>query len=310
MAKAVEKVHIGIDISKDKLDIFIHESGKYLQINNNLRSIKEFFGKYHGRISLVVFEHTGVYSWNCVDGLRQLGIDYHAAHPLRVKSYIRGLGLLAKTDKIDAKALARYATENYVKKSRKSGKYQRKLHVLAVRRCRLRKNIEAEKNCLRQFGGVIGTKSFEKVIKPMEKEMLALEKNILEIIRSDHDLNKVFEAILSIKSIGKVTASLLLALIPELGSMNRNQVASLVGVAPINRDSGTKSGRRFIRGGRALARRTLYMSALVGAHKNSTLKEFYQRLLGKGKLKKQALTAVMRKLLNHINATAKTALQN
>lgn len=310
MLQKVDKVHIGIDVSKEKLAIHIHETGVFEEISNETSSIKSYFSKVLNRygIELVALEYTGGFEWKAIEQLEKMGVAIHLAHPLRVHHYFKALNQMAKTDPCDAAGLARYATESYIKQSIIPSMWHRKLRALVLRRMHIIEYIETEKKRRTMLEELLGKKEFNTLINQLETMLEKIEKKIIAQIESNQQWLVMYQSLQGIKGVGKATAASLIAFVPQLGSLNRREIASLLGVAPFNRDSGKRAGYRFTKGGREYARKSLYMAALVGTRYNDVLKAFYQHLQAQGKCKKKALIAVMRKLLTYINSIAREAL--
>jgi transposase len=239
----------------------------------------------------------------------EAGIPAHRADARRVKAFIRSHGTLAKTDRIDAAALARYGKERHAGLPRwKPHDEQRdKLHALLQARQDAVADHTAYTNRRVAPGSQAARPYLDAILQALEIQIKALEKHIKVVIRDHEELRKAEKILCSIKGIGVITAVNLLALLAELGTLDRRQIASLGGLAPHPNQSGNTDKRRFVKGGRRDVKSVLFMAALSASRHDKTLRVFYQRLLAKGKLKLVALTAVMRKLLIICNAMLRQA---
>jgi len=227
-------------------------------------------------------------------------------NPRQVRDFAKGIGKDAKTDLIDAKVIATFAAVVQPQSLAAKSDHEQKHAALVTRRGQLLQLINQEKNRLQQAWDRDVQKSIRDVLKSLEKQLKSVDAQLAKMLQSDPRNQRTIEILQSVKGIGPVTISTLLAELPELGKLNRSQVAKLVGVAPINRDSGKASKKRFIGGGRGQVRRVLYMATLVAVRHNETLKAFYQRLKAHGKESKVALVACMRKLITLLNLLIKT----
>jgi len=296
------ETYVGIDVSKDRLDLAVLEEKRIEQYINTERGIKELVDEMKAlKPALIVVEVTGGYERAVVKALFEAGLRVARVSGYRARQYARAKGLLAKTDPLDAMNLADYGKHVqprvYEAKS-EEGQY---LAGKLARRRQLGEMVQAEKNRLRLAYGDIGP-SIERVIKFLQGELKQLE----EEIRAYLDANPVWleqeQLLRSMKAVGPVTAATLLAELPELGKLDGKQIASLVGLAPINQDSGKRSRYRKTGKGRPSVRNVLYMAALTGLRYNPVIKKQYDGLVLRGKVKKVALTACMRKLLTILNA--------
>jgi len=296
------ETYVGIDVSKDRLDLAVLEEKRIEQYTNTERGIKELVDEMKAlKPALIVVEVTGGYERAVVKALFEAGLRVARVSGYRARQYARAKGLLAKTDPLDAMNLADYGKHVqprvYEAKS-EEGQY---LAGKLARRRQLGEMVQAEKNRLRLAYGDIGP-SIERVIKFLQGELKQLD----EEIRAYLDANPVWleqeQLLRSMKAVGPVTAATLLAELPELGKLDGKQIASLVGLAPINQDSGKRSRYRKTGKGRPSVRNVLYMAALTGLRYNPVIKKQYDGLVLRGKVKKVALTACMRKLLTILNA--------
>ncbi|QYJ16056.1 IS110 family transposase ISMno7 [Rubrobacter xylanophilus DSM 9941] len=303
MSPEMEEVRAGIDVSKDRLDVFVRPSGKAFVAANDEAGIGDLVVRLAEEgATLVVVEATGGYERPVAAALAAVGLPVAVVNPRQARDFARATGRLAKTDKLDAEILARFAEAVGPEPRPVPDEEAREFAEVLARRRQLVGMLTAEKNRL-------GSATAEPVKKRIEAHVRWLEK---ELARTDRDLDGAIgssptmrenEALLrSVPGVGPVLARTLLAELPELGTLTHRRLAALAGVAPFSRDSGTLRGRRAVWGGRARVRAALYMGALVAARHNPTIREFYERLVKKGKPKKVALVACMRKLLAILNA--------
>lgn len=297
---------VGIDVSKDKLDIKILPINKYFQIKNNKNSIISFIKnklQKLGRVELVVFESTGGYEKILMLSLINLGVPFHRAHPNRVYHFAKGKGYFAKTDKIDADMLARYGQQEEMVSDESNTLERLKRQELSSRRNQIKEMITMERNRLHSvYLDTQIRRSIKRQIKNLEKELLMLSKLLQESIAKEKSCEEKLKLLQSIPGVGPEVSMTIVADLPELGKLSREQISNLVGVAPQTKDSGKKQGYRTISKGRHEVRRALYMSALVGMRYNRELKDKYNALVGRGKKPKVALVALMRKLIITMNA--------
>jgi transposase len=297
----MSELFIGVDVSKARLDIAVRPTGEAWSTNNDEAGIAALVTRVTELgATLVVVEATGGLEVAMVAELAT-AVPVAVVNPRQVRDFARAMGQLAKTDAIDAEVLARFAEA--VKPDPRPLKDEETRHLAALvsRRRQLRDMIVAESNRLAAAPGKLH-KGIEKHIDWLRRELRLLEKDLDEQIKSSPIWREKEDLMRGVKGIGPVSAATMLAEVPELGTLNRKQIAALVGVAPLNRDSGTFRGKRSIWGGRASARAVLYMATLNAVRYNPALRAFFQRLVAHGKPKKVALTAAMRKLLTIINA--------
>lgn len=296
---------IGIDVSKTKLDIACGRNGVVETIDNEIPSIKNLIDKVSdSRSTLVVVEATGGYESVLVQWLHAENIAVAVVNPRRVRDFAKGVGWDAKTDPIDAKVIAWYGEVVCPKPSVAKTKSEQELTALVVRRRQLLKMINMENNRLGQSPQVVA-KFIKESLKALKNQVKVLDGQIAAGVERAAASNNKVEIMKSVKGIGPVAISTFVTELPELGELNGGQIAKLVGVAPINHDSGQHQGKRKTQAGRSSVRRVLYMSTLVATRYNPRIKAFYQRLLAAGKPKKLALVAAMRKLLTILNHLVK-----
>lgn len=297
------KVFAGIDVSKDALDVAVCPGGESWRADNTGEGIEEITKHIKElRVSLVVAEATGGLEIQVVSALALSGIDVAVVNPRQVRDFAKATGKLAKTDSIDAGVLARFAEAVRPDVRPLKGKEERELSELVSRRTQVVQMMVAEKNRLGQTDSKTVRKELKAHIVWLERRLDGIDKNIDSAIKGSPIWRAKDDLLRSVPGVGKTMSSMLLAGMPELGVLNRRQVAALVGVAPLNRDSGLFHGRRLVWGGRADVRATLYMATLSAVRFNPIIRAFYQRLRGGGKKPKVALTACMRKLIVILNA--------
>jgi transposase len=293
---------VGIDVAKEKLDLAVLGEARVNQISNDSAGIESLVSQMQKRKpELIVVEATGGYQRAVVLGLFHAGLPVAVVNPLRVRQYARACGKLAKTDRIDALLLAEFGKQVQPRCFEAQSEAGRYLEALLVRRKQLEEMLKAEKNRLRTVHQALRT-SIEAMIEHLKAEMRQLEAEVRKFMDEQECWKEKREILVSAPGIGVVTTATLLAELPELGKMDRKKIAALVGVAPMNFDSGKKHGYRKTKGGRADVRSVLYMATLVATRFNPVIKAQYECLVARGKLKKVAITACMRKFLTILNA--------
>ena len=296
------EIFVGIDVGKAKLDVHILGSGEEWQVRNDAEGICQLADSLEQLSpTLIAVEATGGYERLMVVQLSAGGLPITVVNPTRVRRFADGLGQLAKTDEIDARMIAQFASVTRPPVRALKSEEEEHLGELLDRRRQILTMRTAEKNRLHTSRGTIRD-DIQRHIDWLESEERLLSKEIAFLVRNNPKWSQKVALLQSVPGVGAVTAATLLADLPELGTVNRQQIAALAGVAPFNKDSGRKRGRRRIFGGRSSVRRVLYMAALVSTRYNPIIKRFYENLLARGKEKKVALTACMRKLLVILNA--------
>jgi transposase len=253
----------------------------------------------------LICEASGGYERGLLDAAEQNRIKVSLVQANRVRQYARAAGILAKTDKVDARVLCAFGSAMQPEPTPPLSAQQKRLRELETQRQHLSRMMVAEQNRLAQLNDKELQRLTRSLLATLKKQMAAIDMRMEGLIAEDQTLKQKAQKLTAIAGVGTRTAVLLLARMPELGTLNRTQAAALAGLAPFNRDSGTSRGKRTIFGGRRALRCGLYMPALVAARHNLILRNFYQHLRSKGKPHKVALTAVMRKLLLALNHTLK-----
>jgi len=297
--------YIGIDVSKEKLDVAWQGERKVKQYQNNAKGIAKMIAGFQGNeIDRIVVEATAGFERQSVREMLQLGLPVALINPTRVRRYAQAQGQHAKTDALDAHVLADFGKAMRPDIWQTKSDLEEQIGLRITRRRQLIGIRTEEKNRLTTAhpDNIPGIK---RHLVWLNSEIANVEEEIEHLAQSDPVLQEKIACLQSVPGVGPVTALTLIAEMPELGLANRKQIAALAGVAPYNRDSGNRTGRRHTYGGRSSVRSVLYLAALSATRHNPKIKEFYQRLLANGKEKKVALTACMRKLLVILNAMAR-----
>lgn len=304
-----DSVFIGIDVSSQTLEVASSNQAKTWQVANDASGIEQLLSQVSALApELIVLEATGGYEFEAACTLQAAGLAVAVVNPRTARDFARAMGALAKTDALDARMLAAFARvlhqhperERFVKPLADAELQQ--LQALVLRRRQLVQMLTAERQRLR-LAHAAARPSIGRVIVFLKQELGDSEAEVAAHVQHHHA--RLAQALASVPGIGAASVAVLLAELPELGKLDRRRIAALVGVAPLNRDSGQMRGQRCIWGGRADVRRTLYMATLTAVRYNPALKACYERLLVAGKRKKVALVACMRKLLTMLNAIAK-----
>jgi transposase len=300
---------IGIDISKDRLDLAVDAQRDVRGFSNDARGIAEILALLSQlRPQLVVLEATGGYERQLLNAGLDGGLPFARVEPGRVRHFALAHGLLAKTDHIDARALASFARLLSPPVTRRRSANREELNSLLVYRRQLIDTRTAHSNQAGHAENIESAfvrRSLQRVLRKLENEIDAVDQRIAKFIDSDEELKGLRDVLGSTPGVGPTTAATLISQLPEIGSIDRSQVSALAGVAPFNHDSGRHSGKRAIRGGRRQVRNVLYMATLTAMRCNPVIKAFAQRLKGTGKAAKVVIVACMRKLLTILNAMAR-----
>lgn len=303
------KYFVGIDMGKFSFVVSQHSSKVTTEYENSSVGIAQFINEHHDILpeSFCVLETTGGYELELAYSLLAHGFKVHRADTRKVKNFIRSFGSTAKTDALDAKALAAYACERHEKLNLFEVQSRERLELfqLVQRRNDLKMTLVAEKNRLQAPTNTFIKDSISAVIAAINEQVTLITDQINLIIKNDPILKKKKEALKTVPGIGDVIAFELLTRLPELGSLCRRKIASLAGVAPRSNDSGTFNGYRRTGHGRSGIKPILFLAAMSARNSKTQLKEFYEKLINKGKKKMVALTALMRKVLIIANARLK-----
>jgi transposase len=298
-------VNIGVDVGKANLDIALHPTGEFYSIPNSEAHIRRFVKILKGySIERIVVEATGRYEHALVQACDQASLPIIVVNPTSVRRYAQAIGVLAKTDRIDAQVIAKYAATLKPEFKPIPDKTSQKIKDLLTRRSQLLDMSTMEKNRLQILPKTLH-RSINSLLKMLQSQVKTITQQIdQEVAKVDHWRVKA-EILTSVPGVGKVLTYTLLSELPELGSLNRKEIAALVGVAPINRDSGKLNGKRRIRGGRHRVRTVMFMAMLSSIQCNPVFKRFYEHLKAQGKLPKVALIACMRKMIVVLNTMVK-----
>jgi transposase len=299
-------VYVGIDVSKARLDLALGATGELLNATNDAKGIAVLRERLLSlTVARVVLEASGGIETALAAELGAAGLPVVVVNPRQVRDFARATGQLAKTDALDARMLALFGERIRPELRPLPTAHERELKALVARRRELVEMITAERNRLGRAPKVL-RKEITAHIRWLEQRLTARDQDLDRMLRSSPLWRERENLLRAVPGVGPVLCATLLAELPELGRLGRREIAKLVGVAPLNRDSGTLRGKRTVWGGRGQVRAVLYMAALVAVQHNPVLKTFYQRLLRVGKPRKLALTAAMRKLLLILNAILKT----
>jgi len=299
----MEQVFVGIDVAKDRLDVHVRPSGEAFAVARNSEGVESLVDQLRALgAQLIVLEATGGFELVVAGALAAARLPLAVVNPRQIRDFARAVGQLAKTDALDAQIIALFAERVRPEPRALPDAQTRALAELVTRRRQIVEMMTAERNRRRLSTSRRLVKSVDRLLTALQKELSDLEQELDDTIRGTPVWREAEDLLTSVPGVGDKLARTLIADLPELGQLDRKQIAALVGVAPINRDSGTMRGKRTTWAGRAKVRAVLYMAALVAARHNPPRRRFYQRLLAAGKAKKLALTAVMRKLLVILNA--------
>lgn len=294
--------YVGIDVAKDSLDVAVVPSREEWRVVHDGAGLAAVVERVRGLAPAgVVLEATGGWEAPLAGMLAAAGVPVAVVNPRQVRDFARATGQLAKTDALDARVLALFAERVRPEARPLPDQAAQALGALVTRRRQLLEMLTAEKNRLGPAPKAL-SKSIQQHIDWLNQSLAAVDRDLEDTLRQSPLWREQDDLLRSVPGVGPVLSLTLLAELPELGSLNHKEIAALVGVAPLNRDSGTLRGRRITWGGRAPVRAVLYMAALVATRHNPVIRAFYQRLLARGKAKKVALVACMRKLLTILNA--------
>jgi transposase len=294
---------VGIDVAKDRLDVHVRPGGESFVVARDGEGIEELAKRLNAVTpALIVLEATGGFETVVAAGLAAAGLPVAVVNPRQIRDFARATARLAKTDTLDAAVIAHFAEAVNPPVRLLAGPQQQLLGELMARRRQLIEMMVAEGNRRRLLTARRALKSVDRVLAVLKAQLEEIDHDIDIAVRGTPAWREAEDLLISVPGIGHKIARTLLAEMPELGRLDRRQIASLTGVAPFNRDSGTLRGRRTITGGRAVVRSALYMSVLVSIRRKLPLAETYHRLRASGKPAKVAIVACMRKLVTILNA--------
>lgn len=298
-------VNVGVDVGKANLDIALHPSGQFHTIPNTEAHIRHFVKILKDyNVERIVVEASGRYEHALVQACDQAGLPIIVVNPISVRRYAQAIGVLAKTDRIDAQVIARYAATLKPEIKPIPDKTSQKIKDLLIRRSQLLEMSTMEKNRLQILPKYLH-RSIKSLLRVLQSQIETVTRQIDQEVAKVDQWRTKMEIMTSVPGVGKVLAYTFLSELPELGSLNRKEIAALVGVAPINRDSGKLNGKRRIRGGRHRVRTVMFMAMLSSIQCNPVFKRFYERLKAQGKIPKVALIACMRKMIVVLNTMLK-----
>jgi len=296
---------VGIDIAKDSMEVMVHESSKGWNFMNDESGLHKLIAKMK-RLSpsLIVLEATGGYENTVATGLQCKGFSVAVINPRQIRDFARSIGTLAKTDILDARVIAHFAAKIQPPPRILPTEEAKRLGAILMRRRQIITLLTAEKNRLLQANPAVRERVKNHVIW-LKQELSDITTELKQTVQDDPEWKEKDKIIQSVPGVGPILSVTLLADFPELGTLNRKQIAALGGVAPFNRDSGKMRGKRTIWGGRGVVRTATYMAAFAAIRCNPLLTSFFNRLVAAGKPRKVALVACMRKLLCILNAMLK-----
>ncbi|MEA2709861.1 MAG: transposase [Phycisphaerales bacterium] len=312
-ASVVSPAFVGIDVSKDRLDVCVRvgdrQPGESFAVANDVAGVKQLIERLAGLpVQLAVLEATGRYERRAAADLLAAGIAVAVVNPRQVRDFARAQNRLAKNDRLDAALLAQFAQviAPRARQPQKDAAQRDGLEQLLARRRQVIEMLTMEINRQKQLDQKLVARQLKKTIRLLDQQREDLDRQIAQLIEENDDWRGTSAIVQSVPGVGPATAAALIATLPELGKLSRQEIASLAGLAPFTRDSGQYRGRRMIFGGRGAVRQALYMAAVVARRFNPALKLFADRLEQAGKPFKVMITACMRKLLTMLNAMVKT----
>lgn len=310
LTESTSCVYVGIDVSKHQLDLARHDQATTLSVTNDATGVQRIVEMLKPiRVAIIAVEATGGLERLLLTALLEAQLPVALVNPRHVRDLAKGLGRQAKTDAIDARALAEFARLADPRLAVKPSKKQAELEALVTCRRQLLDLRTEQTNRRQQTTHVTALRSIDAVLKTINQQVDKLDAQIARLIESDDDLNQRGQLLRSVPGVGPVLAATTLAELRELGTTNPKQLAALVGVAPFNHDSGRLKGKRSIRGGRAAVRSTLYMATLSAIRCNPVLRRFAERLRAAGKPAKVVIVAAMHKLLTLLNVMLRENLR-
>lgn len=300
-----DKITVGIDVSKDRLDVAVRPTGMVFAVDRNASGLDDLVGRLRAlKPDLIVLEATGGFEAVATAALAAAGLPVVVANPAQVRAFARAIGQRAKTDPIDAAVIAHFGEATAPVPRPLPDAETQALADLVTRRRQIIDMIGAERQREKRASAK-PKKSIARLLKALEKELASVDADIDGGVRGTPAWREQEDLLASVPGVGPVIARTLIAELPELGTLNRKQIAALAGLAPYTRQSGKWRGKSFISGGRTSVRKVLFMGAMVAMQYNPVLKVFHQRLIAAGKARKAAIIAVARKLLTMLNAIAR-----
>ena len=294
---------IGIDISKEQLDVHVLPKAVQFTCNNDSSGIELLISRLQKESpAVIIMEASGGHEITLAAELGAAGLPLAIVNPRQVRDFARGIGKLAKTDAIDAFVLARFGETNRPEPQAIPTDDQKQIKELVTRRRQLVALRASEKHCYRSARSTRVQQSIRTILAGIGRELEDIDRDIDDLIKSSPVWREKEHLLRTFKGVGPVTARIVVAKLPELGKVNRQEISCLVGLAPFNKDSGKMRGKRMISGGRKDVRDALYMAAVSAVQHNKVIKPFYERLVKAGKIYKVAITACMRKILLILNA--------
>jgi transposase len=301
---------VGIDVAKEKLDLARSDTDAILTVANDREGIGRLVDSLRSMtVATIVIEATGGLEQPVLNALLDADLPVALVNPGQVRHLARGLGILAKTDAIDARVLVQFARLASPRLTKKRSANQAELDALITCRRQLSRVRADQTNRRNATASRSALKAIDAVLKTLDKQIEELDRQIRKLIESDDDMDSIDKLLRSVPGVGNVLSSTLLAELSELGKTDRRQIGALVGLAPFNHDSGRLCGKRSIRGGRASVRSVLYMATITAIRCNPVIQKFARRLQQTGKLNKVVITACMHKLLALLNAMIRDNLQ-
>jgi len=301
--KDTAEIFVGIDVSKDWLDIVVLPSSEHEQISYDAKHVRELVTRMtEANPVRIVLEATGGYEVRVAAALSDAGLPVCVINPRQGRDFAKATGELAKTDRVDARILALFGKSLRPPLRALPDAQSRQMREVIDRRGQIVESLQAEKNRLQRVESKSVKASLRSHIRYLERQLSKMNDSLAELIKTNPAWQENVDLLTSVPGVGQLTAAQLTIMLPEIGTMGPKQIAKLVGLAPLSRDSGLRRGSRSIWGGRAKVRKTLYMPTLVATKKNPVISALYNRLLERGKPKKVALVACMRKLLTIANA--------
>ena len=299
------EINVGIDTSSQQLDIYVRPTGQFFSVNNDASGIKEAVKMLQTmKPKRVLIESTGRLELELVIAAHKAGLPIVVCNPSQVRQFAKAAGRAAKTDKLDAQDIAHFGAAMKPRASTIKPEKLRAISDLLTVRSQCLDMSTMQKNRLKRMPKSVH-RPIQNVLKAIKKELVSIDRQLDRLVDSCAQWRQKRDLLLSAKGVGNVLAYTLLSELPELGQLNRKEIAALVGVAPMNRDSGNYEGKRYIRGGRHKVRTVLFVSMMSAIQCHPKLKPMYQRMVAGGKPKKVALVACMRKQLTILNAMVK-----